>query len=298
MSEEIQDIEQEESETTFFEQDNPQPAKQSTEPAPGDDLGAGNGEGLLSGWSSETKIPDGGREFKTPEPEKGEDKPGSSEEKPGASEPSAQETALDDQTVDILADAATNTNDELMAGLLKWLHGNQDKSAYKANTEAKGNIKKAWKLIIQKLKWQPSTWDAILFANFAAYGWSLIGGVITAAGRFAKGTLTWPWKKAKETFRRPDVETVKPDQQQQPDPAPQMQVVKEPEQPAQDEDEANFTMKRCLQTGHLFREGYGSPKRSKDNPELVDSFVNISAYTTYCNKHGLKGRGKKKTEKK
>lgn len=235
-------------------------------------------DGLLFGWETKTNIPDGGRQFK-PEEETGSstDEDGKKEE---ASTPAAPAINLDEKTIDVLADAATNANDELMSSVLKWLYGTSDKEQYRAKPGPKASIKEAWKLIIQKLNWQPSSWDAILFSNFAAFGWSLIGGMFTAISRFTKGTLSWPWKKNKP---EEEVETVKP----------QMEAVrdKEPAPPA--EETADFSMKLCKETGKPFRVGYGYPKNSGKYPELIDAFCDSSAYRAYQNSKGNSGKKKK-----
>jgi hypothetical protein len=48
-------------------------------------------------------------------------------------------------------------------------------------------------------------------------------------------------------------------------------------------------IKQCLETGQDFVEGYGYPRQSKTNPELIDCFLNSSAWTSYLNKHKMRG---------
>jgi hypothetical protein len=58
---------------------------------------------------------------------------------------------------------------------------------------------------------------------------------------------------------------------------------------------AEKKIKKCLQTGRSFTEGEGFPKTSSTLPDLVDSFIDNSAWTAYRNANKLLGVKSSKT---
>lgn len=238
---------------------------------------------LMSSWTTNTNVPEGGpAPKKEPEPEGQPTDTTDPEQKKPEAKPSAT-FELDEKTRELLADAATDTTDSLVTSTIDFLNGPEHPKAQAATGKKREGIKSAFMLIMEKINYQPTVWGGLWAALFGAHGWALIAASIRGAKRMIKGTITWPWKKIKAIRNKEadlEVETVKPEQQRTVSTEPPTAVVH----------------KLCLQTNQPFTAGTGYPKNPKTAKmiPLKDSFVSQKAFTQYCNENGLKGRGKKK----
>jgi hypothetical protein len=261
--------------------------KPVSEPKPNStDPGAkGNLNSILSSWNEPTENPSD-RLTSTPKKPKAEQPPTSEPPKPETPQPQTDQFQLDEKSRDSFAEALADINIGLMSSLIDWLNGPEANRFSGVSRDQKGNIKTAWDLILRKLRWKPSAWDALMSSNAAAFGKAFITAIFVFWARLMKGLVVWPWQQFRKLRKRT---TQKPASEKQPG-------KKEPAAQKETTPPANSEPKICLQTGLPF-DGAGYPKNPKRNKHLKGRFKDATAYRQYCNINGLSGPKKRKSQK-
>ena len=250
---------------------------------------------IFDSWLDDTEDPSELIDRPKPAPEPAPtDEP---EAEPNPTE-TPEEVGLDAESLDVLSEAIVQSNDEAAKWLINFLNGPEAEKFPGAQPKQLATIQKAWKGILLRFKYKPSGWDALMAAEFAAYGWHLVGAFLSFISRWIQGLVVWPWQKVRKMVARKPAE-----------PAPAKTVEsegvvlkasdftgkKEEENSAKDTEAVSGVgeLKICLQTNKPFR-GAGYPKNSKKHPQLNGKFINKAAFTAYCNTHDLKGPNSRK----
>jgi hypothetical protein len=257
-----------------------------------------NTNDLLSDWNQPTAVPTDhfAADAHSDEPELDED------EEPEIEEPEIddEEVGLDAESLDIISEAVVQSNDEGAKFLINWLNGPEADKFPGAGKDKLSVLQKAWKGILLRIKYKPSGWDALLAAEWNAYGWHLMAAFFSFVGRWIKGAVRWPWQTAKKIHRavnRESETTTVDDAEVVLKGSDFVGKESETHEPEPEESSSSEPVKICLETNKPFR-GEGSPRTSTKHPELVGKFKDMGAFRAYCNKHGLSGpKAKKKTEK-
>lgn len=245
---------------------------------------------LFETWNQPTEVPKDHFASEEPEPD---DEP---EEEPEVEETEVEddELGLDAESLDIISEAVVQSNDEGAKWLINWMNGPDADPFPGAGPDKLSVLQKAWRGILLRIKYKPSGWDALLAAEWNAYGWHLMAAMFSFIGRWFKGLVRFPWQAAK-TVRRavkrePETTTVE-DQEVVLKASDFTKQNSESQKP----DSSSEPLRFCLETNKPIK-GEGFPKSSTKHPELIGKFVNSGAFRAYCNRQGLSGPKAKKND--
>ena len=248
-----------------------------------------NSDNLLNDFDEPTEVPE---DHFAAEPEVIE--PEEDEETETADD---GEVGLDAESLDIISEAIIQSNDQAAKWLINYLNGPDVAPFLGAGADKLQTLQKAWRGILLRIKYKPSGWDALLAAEFSAYGWHLMAAMFSFVGRWFKGLVRLPWQAAKAVKKAvtPERETTVESEKVVLDSADFVGKTSEPHKTTSQETVHAEPVKICLETNKPFR-GIGAPKTSAKHPELIDKFKDMGAFRAYCNRHGLSGSNAKKNE--
>jgi hypothetical protein len=219
------------------------------------------------------------------------------------------------------AKMAMMLSDTLFPAAISTLKDEESSAKYKADAEQKIELEAAWKNVLLAWNIRVTPGFYLAYIHGIIYGIPLLGGMAAYIQRVQLHGWHWPWSKKWKTQAQtfndnmpgtrgpivpppapapvstPAPQTPAPAPVQTPAPAqPVMEVVRErPSEPAAPAP-APRRQKRCMHTGKLFYEGEGFPKNSKSHPDLIDAFIDPSAWTAWRNTNGKMGVQSKTTK--
>jgi len=230
--------------------------------------------------------------------------------------PEAMDTEASEEMYRFGGQMAADLTDMMSAKVNHTLNATGTELEYRAPDEGRAKMASAWELWMRWKKVQVTPTTFLIFTWFTWYGMRFVFGMFAYMDRIRLYGFHWPWSDAWKLVRARKLGHDRPAFRTAADPAPQpapaapaMHVVNEPEPPAHTEPPAPpaapappdpaiaaYAWKQCKQTGKPFRPGMGYPRTSKKTPELIDSFIDESAFISYKNSHGMIGIQSNKTK--